>query len=187
MPSNPLYLRNDLRIHGPMVIETLWPACSHSFTDLWAVYPVLQRWVPADRIEAAVAADGAFIWYLLGETLAHNGLRWGSRTSCGSWGGWFHHWTSQSVAVALTERSSDAAWLWSLSLPSNTEAKQVSTSRCQGWAIPQYRCPETTQRTMERDPKVAWLSLSLTQITTTTLVIKTKVWPKSNPWGHFGR
>ena len=58
-----------------MVVEALGPPCCHSFPDLWAVYPVLQRRVSADRIEAAVATDGAFIWNLLGKTLAHNGLR----------------------------------------------------------------------------------------------------------------
>lgn len=31
--------------------------------------------MPADGIKAAVAADGTFIRNLLGETLAHNGLR----------------------------------------------------------------------------------------------------------------
>lgn len=68
-------LCNNFRVHGPMVIEALGPPCCHSFPDLRAVYPVLQRRVSADRIEAAVATDGAFVWNLLGKTLAHNGLR----------------------------------------------------------------------------------------------------------------
>lgn len=87
-------LCNHFRVHGPVVVEALWPPCCHSFPDLRAVYPVLQRWVSADRIEAAVATDGAFVWNLLGKTLAHYGLRWGSGTGYGSWGGWFCHWAT---------------------------------------------------------------------------------------------
>lgn len=58
-----------------MVVEALGPPCCDSFPDLRAVYPVLQGRMSADRIEAAVATDGAFIWNLLGKTLAHYGLR----------------------------------------------------------------------------------------------------------------
>lgn len=92
--SSPIYLCNHFRVHGPVVVEALWPPSCHSFPDLRAVYPVLQRWVSADRIEAAVATDGAFVWNLLGKTLAHYGLRWGSGTGYGSWGGWFCQWAT---------------------------------------------------------------------------------------------
>lgn len=70
-----IYLCNNLGVHGPMVVEALGPPCRHGFPDLRAVDPVLQRRVSADRIEAAVATDGAFIWNLLGKTLAQNRLR----------------------------------------------------------------------------------------------------------------
>lgn len=73
--STPIYLCNNFRVHGPVVVEALGPPGCHSFPDLRAVYPVLQRRVSADRIEAAVATDGAFIWNVLRKTLAHNGLR----------------------------------------------------------------------------------------------------------------
>lgn len=69
------HLSNDLGVHGAVVVEALGPARRDSLADLRAVHPALQRRVPADGIEAAVATDGAFVWNLLGKTLAHYGLR----------------------------------------------------------------------------------------------------------------
>lgn len=88
------YLCNDFRIHGSVVIKALWPSCSHVLPDMGAIYSVLQRGMPTERIEAPMAADGACIrdWYIFRKALAHNGL-WGrTRTSYSSrWCG-FPQW-----------------------------------------------------------------------------------------------
>lgn len=69
----------------------------------------------ADRVEAAMAADGTLIWPFLGEILAHDGLGGWTAASPHPRGGGVSQRTAQPMAVT-PKCFSDAPRFWTLPL-----------------------------------------------------------------------